>query len=97
MAKPEPTRIEVWLDNREEALVAVADQRDFAAWESAPENDPERHQPAVMTRYVAWHAARRAGQYSGTFDRFSKECYAASAAEAAEKPEGEESQDPSGT
>jgi hypothetical protein len=98
MAKLEPTKIEVWTDGRDTELVVLADQRDFAAWEAAAENDPERQQPSTMTRWIAWNAARRAGQITSSFAKFnSTECISAIVMSEPEDQEDEEGDDPSQT
>jgi hypothetical protein len=76
-----PIEIEVQLDGQDD-FTALADQRDAAAWEAAPENNPERVQSVTSTRYIAWHAAKRAGQVTCSFSEFNnKLCISATLAE----------------
>lgn len=73
------TKIDVLLDDGREVL-AEADQRDFAAWEAAPENDGTGRGRTIMARYLAWSALRRAGEVKASFQRFNAlECVQAMA------------------
>lgn len=47
----------------------VADQRDTAAWEVQPFRD--NGAPALLARFIGWHAMKRQGRYTGTFEQFN--------------------------
>lgn len=91
----QPDRVEVLLaDAPDTPIIVLADQRDLAAWEACPINDPDRSQPVTATRWVAFHAMQRNHQLpnsSITWDRFNTElCLKASVVNEPAADEGEE-------
>ncbi len=64
--------MDVALDGRDDPITVYVDQRDFAAWEIRPEAENERAWVFTRSRFVVWHAAKRAGQYSGTWPEFNE-------------------------
>lgn len=68
--KVHSTKLEIVMDDGRE-LEATVDQRDYAAWEAAPENDQERDQNHTMTRFIAWSALKRAGEVKSNFKHFN--------------------------
>jgi len=96
MSKINTTSLEVTLEDGT-AFTAVADQRDMAAWEAHPDNDGMRQ--LTVVRFLAWSAARRAGQYKGPWKAFNEQdCVQAIDPEVSESDEsdgeGEEGLDP---
>ncbi len=55
-------------------LTARVDQRDFAAWEAADENDGSGRGRHTAARYFVWNALRRAGETALNFKAFNKVC-----------------------
>lgn len=64
--------MDVLLDGRDEPITVYVDQRDFAAWEVRPEAENDRAWVFTRSRFVTWHAAKRAGQYTGTWEAFNE-------------------------
>jgi hypothetical protein len=88
MGKVLTSTIEVHLDSGGTLDVQV-DQRDYAAWEAHPLNTGESY--TIMQRFLAWHAAKRAGQVSSTWEAFnSKECVQALLKNAEQDEDGED-------
>lgn len=73
----QPDIVEVILDRngKEETITVKVDQRDLAAWEGCDVNIPDRAQLYTATRWMAWHAARRAGQIGrdATWEKFNED------------------------
>jgi len=64
------TKLDVVMDDGRELEVTV-DQRDYAAWEAAPENDDSRDWSHTRTRFIAWNALKRAGEVKSGFKHFN--------------------------
>lgn len=66
-------RIQVVLDGRPDPVEVVADNRDYVGWDIIA---PQRRWPKMADApilagtYLAWHALKRTGEYSGDFDAF---------------------------
>lgn len=76
--------IAVELDSGDKIRV-IADQRDLAAVEAREDVDRQ----FTRIRFIAWHAAKRAGQYTGTWERWnSTDCVEAGDEDEAESGEG---------
>lgn len=59
----QPDIVEVILTPQgSDPIMVQVDQRDLAAWEGCDVNIPDRPQLYTATRWMAWNAARRAGQ-----------------------------------
>lgn len=65
------SKFEVLMDDGK-TLTCEVDQRDYAAWEAAPENDGSGRGRHTGARYFAWSALRRAGEYKSGFRRFNE-------------------------
>lgn len=65
--------VEVELDGHDSPVTVVADNRDFVAWDMvAPQKKwPKMAEaPILAGTYLAWHALKRQGLYTDTFDKF---------------------------
>jgi len=73
-------------------LEVVADQRDLAAWESHRDYRPPHEAPHTASRFWAWSAAKRAGQYGQPWVRWQDE--AVDVRDADDEQEGEQGPTP---
>jgi hypothetical protein len=69
-------RLEYDLANQDGPGRVVADLRDMRAWEKANNGQPFAVDTPDLGRlsYLAWHAARRTGQYAGSFMEWDAIC-----------------------
>lgn len=58
--------LDIELDGRDGLIRVVADQRDIAAAEAA-----DAYADMTRARFLGWSAAKRAGLYTGTWEKFN--------------------------
>jgi len=75
-------------------LDVVADQRDLAAWELHKDFRPPHEAPHTASRFWAWSAAKRAGDYEHAWARWSAEVIDVRDADQDDEQEGEQGPTP---
>lgn len=64
------TPLLVELEGRPDPVNVTSDQRDLARWEASPHRDETA--PHTRSRFVAWSALTRSGEYTGGWKQFNE-------------------------